>query len=303
MDISSKIAVCLDDLMKWEYFVFKKEIIPKRRVSTIMAGRQESKLRGRGLDFEEVRKYVPGDDIRNIDWKVTARTLVTHSKVFTEEKEKPAFALVDQSTSMFFGSTLYTKSVIAAQLSALHAFRAIKFGDCFGGMVFNDTDWQEIKPHRSRKTTQIFLNHVVSYNLQLLQRKKLTGQKDRFNEVLFKLKNIVTHDYTLSIISDFSNCNTEAIKSLISLSRHNDLILLHITDPFEIDLPEEKLLLSDGNYQIQWNSKKKKLREKYMQSFIDKSQQLKEMAMKYRMVYLVLSTHKPLEDQLKEVFR
>ncbi len=303
MSPSSKIAVSLDDLMRWEYYIFQKEIIPRRRVSTIMGGRQESKLRGRGLDFEEVRKYVPGDDIRNIDWKVTARTHITHSKVFTEEKEKPAFALVDQRSSMFFGSILYTKSVIAAQLSSLSAFRALKFGDRFGGIVFNDTRWQEIKPNRSRKITQVFFNHVVNFNQQLVKRKHLVSNSNRFNEVLFKLKNIITHDYTLTIISDFSDCNAEAIKSLISLSRHNDLILLHVTDPFEENLPNEKLLLSDGNYQIQWNNKKKKLREQYRLSFAEKSQQLKEMALKYRMVYLEVSTHRPLEEQLMDVFR
>ena len=105
----------------------------KQKVKSILGGKHSSKLRGRGLDFEEVRTYVPGDDIRNIDWKVTARTQKTHSKGFSEEKEKPALIVVDQSKSMFFGSVKRTKSVVAAELAALAAFRILKEGDRVGG--------------------------------------------------------------------------------------------------------------------------------------------------------------------------
>ena len=106
-----EIAIELTDLTRLEHLVNDFNLLPKQAVHSALAGKHASKLRGRGLDFSEVRKYVHGDDIRNIDWKVTARTKVTHTKVFNEEKERPAFLIVDQSSSMFFASQGTVKSV------------------------------------------------------------------------------------------------------------------------------------------------------------------------------------------------
>ena len=135
------VFISLQDLLKMEHharnFSFQAR---KQKVRSILGGKHASKLRGRGLDFEEVRNYVAGDDIRNIDWKVTARTQKTHSKVFSEEKEKPALIVVDQSKSMFFGSQRKTKSVVAAEIAALAAFRVLKEGDRVGGIVFAIND-------------------------------------------------------------------------------------------------------------------------------------------------------------------
>src|SRR5580692_11977125 len=89
------IVTSLEDLMRYEYLVQSRNLLPGHPVYSILAGRHASKLRGRGLDFEEVRHYVSGDDIRNIDWRVTARTGKTHSKVFNEEKERPVFTILD----------------------------------------------------------------------------------------------------------------------------------------------------------------------------------------------------------------
>jgi uncharacterized protein (DUF58 family) len=133
-----EIAVTLDDLMRYEWLVQTGKLLPSHPVYSILAGRHSSKLRGRGLDFEEVRPYIPGDDIRNIDWRVTARTGKTHSKVFTEEKERPTFILLDQTSWMFFGSTRFAKSVSAAQAAALGAFYTIKRGDRTGGIIFKE---------------------------------------------------------------------------------------------------------------------------------------------------------------------
>ena len=133
------VFVSLQSLLKMEHIASGFSFLAKKqKVRSILGGKHASKLRGRGLDFEEVRNYVAGDDIRNIDWKVTARTQKTHSRVFSEEKEKPALILVDQSKSMFFGSQRRTKSVVAAELAALAAFRIQKEGDRVGGVVFAD---------------------------------------------------------------------------------------------------------------------------------------------------------------------
>ena len=139
LENSNPIFVTLQDLLAKEHsaqgFSF---LAKKQKVRSVLGGKHASKLRGRGLDFEEVRNYVAGDDIRNIDWKVTARTQKTHSRVYSEEKEKPTLIVVDQSKSMFFGSQHKMKSVVAAELAALASFRILKEGDRVGGIVFAD---------------------------------------------------------------------------------------------------------------------------------------------------------------------
>src|ERR1700754_1797969 len=121
-----EVVTSLSDLMRFEWLVGSRKLLPAHPVYSLLAGRHASKLRGRGLDFEEVRQYIPGDDIRNIDWKVTARTGTTHSKVFNEEKERPTFMVLDQSSWMFFGSQRFVKSVAAAHAAAIGAFYTLK---------------------------------------------------------------------------------------------------------------------------------------------------------------------------------
>lgn len=301
-DTSSLISITLKDLMRWEYFVKVKEILPKRRVSSILAGRHSSKLRGRGLDFEEVRNYVPGDDIRNIDWKVTARTKKTHSKVFVEEKERPSITILDQSKGMFFGSQKYMKSVIAAEVAALHAFRTIKMGDRFGGWIFNDVDIDHITPHRSKKNIQRFLKLVEKYNNALVDYTGKLQENSRLNEVLLRVSKSVTHDYVIGVISDFEQMNQETLKILSRLSKHNDVVLIQISDPFEDELPKHKFLLSDGELQLSYQKKEATSNDKFEQWAKGNREELVDFAKKYRMVHINFSTDLPLAEQVKNVF-
>ena len=101
----------------------------RQPIQSLLAGRHASRLRGRGLNFEEIRRYHPGDDVRQIDWKVTARTRKAHSRVYTEERERPNLLVVDQRVTMFFGSQVRMKSVVAAEAAALAAWRAVGVKD------------------------------------------------------------------------------------------------------------------------------------------------------------------------------
>ena len=111
-------------------------------------GQQNSRLRGRGVDFDQVRAYLPGDDIRNIDWRVTARSQKVHTKVFNEERERPVFLIGEQSPRLFFGSQRYLKSVLAAETCALIAWTALAHHDRVGGMVFGPGQCHEVRPRR-----------------------------------------------------------------------------------------------------------------------------------------------------------
>lgn len=297
------IFVSLKDLLRMEHlsrgFSF---LASKQKVRSIMGGKHASKLRGRGLDFEEVRNYVPGDDIRNIDWKVTARTQKTHSRVFSEEKEKPALILVDQSKSMFFGSEKRTKSVVAAQLAALAAFRVLKEGDRVGGIVFADNGVDIIYPKRDRKNILRFLERIVARNRELKDSKPVVFEQ-ALKETLTKTKNIVTHDFLILIISDFHRYSPEVVRFISRLAQHNDVLLAKIVDPMEREIPEATLVAGDAEKQLILDGEDKKIRQKYQSDFEDNFSKFQAQMKKHRVPLFLIDTIIDIDQQMKEIFK
>jgi uncharacterized protein (DUF58 family) len=296
-----EVAVTLQDLMEYEYLVEAGTLLPSHPVYSILAGRHASKLRGRGLDFEEVRVYVPGDDIRNIDWRVTARTGQTHSKVFNEEKERPTFLVIDQTSMMFFGSQRYTKSVIAAQATALGAFYTLKRGDRAGGLVFTDDNYHLVFPKRSKSLVQYFLQLICDANQKLPERTEVKLNTSALNEMLDRTLKNITHDYVVTVVSDFSQHNADTKKLLQKLSYHNDVIVMHISDPLDDQLPDGKIVLTDAHHQIQWENKRKDWGIKYKTSAEDFRQQLKDELKTYRIPVVFYTTAEPVENQVLKI--
>lgn len=303
---SKNIIPTLSELMKLEHLVASTgfSLLPKQPVHSVLAGKHASKIRGRGLDFEEVRKYVPGDDIRNIDWRVTARTRITSTKVFTEEKEKPVLAITDMTQGMFFGSQVYTKSFIAAQMVAISAFKVLKNGDRFGGLIFNNDDYRVFAPQRSRKVVLQYLQKLVEESQTLASSEKNIHQKEELLEkALRRTLSMATHDYLIIIISDFYDLSAKSKKSLIQLSKHNDVILARINDPLEEKLPKDKIVLSDGDLQLLWDAGKKDAGKKYKNTQLEsKTAFFKEME-KYGIPVIQLNTVDTIDVQLKSIFK
>lgn len=295
-----EVVTTLKDLMRFEYLVQSNQLLPEHPIYSILAGRHASKLRGRGLDFEEVRQYVAGDDIRNIDWRVTARTGKTHSKVFNEEKERPTFILLDQSSWMFFGSERYVKSVSAAHAAAISAFYTIKRGDRTGGIIFNEEGYDYVEAKRSKALAEYFLQKVVERNRVLPSLKRVKPNTDLLNAMLKRTRSIVTHDYVVTVISDFSAIDTTTKNQLRDLSNHNDVILIHISDALDEQLPDGKWLLSDGKYQIAWQNSKRGSGQLYSESYRGMRDQLNDDLRRYRIPVVWFNTRDPIEDQIVE---
>lgn len=297
------IFITLNELLKMEHlsrgFSF---LARKQKVRSILGGKHASKLRGRGLDFEEVRNYVPGDDIRNIDWKVTARTQKTHSRVFSEEKEKPTLIVVDQSKSMFFGSKNKTKSVVAAELAALAAFKVLKEGDRVGGIVFADKGIDIIYPKRDRKNILRFLEKIVTRNRELMDSEPVEFDT-ALAETLTKIKNIVTHDFLVVLISDFHRYRPEVVKFITRISQHNDVILAKVHDPMEQVIPKKKFIAGSSGKQVPIDGENKKLRKDFKTEFDGQFERFKEEMKKHGIPVLSIDTIDETDVQLKRLFK
>ena len=303
MDKSNpNIFLNLENLLKFEWISsvlnFK---VGKQKSNSVLIGRYASRLRGRGLDFEESRPYVIGDDIRNIDWNVTAKTGKTHTKVFTEEKEKPAFIYVDQSPSMGFGSKHKTKAVVAGELASLFAHKIRKNGDRVGGMVFTGTDYELIIPKRDPKNTIYFLQKIIEANHKIYEPKEFDFEY-ALNEIIQKINNVVTHDYLVFIISDFYRYNSSVIEYLSQISLHNDLVIIKVYDEMEAEIPAEKMTISNRKKQISLSGNNKKLREELKNDFDTNYKNFKSELEKYNVSVFKINTSEPVENQIIELF-
>lgn len=299
----SEVFTSLKELLAMEHLAQYFTLIARnQRVRSAMGGRHASKMRGRGLDFEEVRHYVKGDDIRNIDWKVTARTQQTHTRVFREEKEKPALIIVDQSRSMFFGSVKRTKSVVAAELAALAAFRVLKQGDRVGGVVLADRGIDIVLPKRDRRNILRLFDKIVERNHQLFDH-EIPDYPALLKEAMGKVRNIVTHDYLVVVISDFQRYSPDVIKFISQVAQHNDVVLFKVEDPFERSLPKSNFIAGDTETQISIDGRKEQVRKKVQKGYDDDLDSFKVKMQKYRVPVLTINTVDPIDQQLKDIFR
>ncbi len=252
--------MALADLIALRFPARQLRLARKTRALSVLAGPNKSNFRGRGIDFEEVRSYQPGDDIRTIDWRVTARTGSAHTKIFREERERPVLVVTDQRNSMFFGSSHCFKSVLAAQLGALLCWSALDNGDRIGGLVFNEQEHRDIRPRRSRKTALALLSELERYNRAL---PKDNGRADNsFSSVLAKLRRIARPGSSLFLVSDFQGLEeSQALEHLFQLAQHTEITAIACCDAMEFELPRaghytvsqgsERTSLYTGDRQIQ----------------------------------------------------
>ena len=194
------------------------------------SGGYVSRFKGRGMEFDEARLYQPGDDIRSIDWLVTARTGKTHTKVFREERERPVFISVDNRPAMHFATRGVFKSVQAAKIAALLAWVAQHKGDRIGGQIYTDSACQEVKPQNGKHAVLRFLNTLTNARAYL-------NLEMTLERMLARLVQHARPGSLVYIISDFRGFNQETEKHLAKLARHCDVVLIHIYDELESHLP------------------------------------------------------------------
>jgi uncharacterized protein (DUF58 family) len=299
--MGARAYVELADLLKLRYQAQGFSYLPKQPIHSLLSGSHASRLRGRGLNFEEIRGYLPGDDIRNIDWKVTARIGKPHTRVYTEERDRPALLLVDQRLNMFFGSTASTKSATAAEAAAASAWRVLSVGDRPGALVFNDTTIDSVRPHRSETRVLELLNVVLRMNQALKVDAGIEPNAAQLNEVLRVANAQATHDYLVCLISDLDGADDETARLMTRLAEHNDVMVLFVYDPLETELPESgKLVVSDGDLQLQVDSADAELRTKFREDFDERLESARGLLLKRQVPVLPISTVQPVIEQVRD---
>jgi uncharacterized protein (DUF58 family) len=264
------------------------------RVMGSQAGSRLSKLRGRGLDFSEVRAYQPGDDVRTIDWRVTARKNKPHTKVFREERERLTLVVVDQTQSMFFGSKVRLKSVAAAELAALSAWQAFHHNDRVGGMIITNDSHIMHKPYRNVKSVARFLGDLSKAN-QALSRSGLHPPVQHFADALLQLRRLAHNNYRIYVISDFQPMGDHWRDAFRSLSQGNEVVALRVYDPLEAQLPPaNSYTVADGANRWQFHAGDKTLRARYEQKFEASSERFKTVCQQTAVSYRFVPTHEPL---------
>ena len=274
--------------------------LPQQPLHSLLSGRKRSRLRGRGLDFEELRHYRPGDDIRSMDWRVTNRTGKPHVRVYTEERDRPVILVVDQRLAMFFGSQHRMKSVTAAELAALGAWRVLDQGDRVGAILFNDAEIRQIKPSRSQRSVLSMLSQLATMNRELTADSTQPTQPARFAEVIDIAERMTGHDYLVIIISDFDGWNAQALAGIKRMAQHNDLVAGLVFDPLERDISgASDLVVSDGRFQLQLEPQKRALADRFQESFHSTVNDLQLELRKHSMPVLTVNTVDPVFEQLR----
>lgn len=293
------VRVSLGELIEMRHRVREVQLFstPARRSPLI--GLHHSKLRGRGVDFDQVRVYQAGDDVRTIDWRVTARTQEPHTKLFHEERERPIYLLVEQSRQLFFGSGLMFKSVLAAQAASLIGWAALGHNDRIGGLVFGDLEHHEIKPRRSKQSLLQLLNRLARANQALSLDSQ--GSRDSFGLALRRAREVLRPGSLVVILCDERTLSDSSEQQLLLLARHTDLLLLPLSDPLDHALPAAGLLrFAEYGAQLELDTQDAELRQAYRALGEARQARWQRLAQKLGVPLLALNTQTEMVEQLRE---
>ena len=272
------------------------EIRTKRLVNEVFAGEYESVFKGEGVEFSEVREYVPGDDIRRIDWNVTARMGHPFVKKFREERERTLIFLVDASSSEYFGSISRQKINLASEVTALLSFSAITNNDKVSLLLFTDIIEKFVPPKKGRR-------HVLRIIRDLLYFKP-QGRKTNIKLALEHLNRVLRKRSIVFLISDFLDKGFE--KPLKITAQKHDLIAVRIRDPLEFSIPGFSgwIMLEDAETgDIGWfNTGDRKRRMDYGLQQLDVMERQKEFFTSNNIDIIDLNTSKPYVDELVRFF-
>ncbi|MCK8044052.1 DUF58 domain-containing protein [Shewanella sp. 1CM18E] len=253
--------------------------LPEKRAKAkaSLAGHRASLIKGRGMEFAEVRHYQSGDDVRTIDWRVTARTGQAHTKLFVEERERPVLLLLDLSSSLYFGSSLMLQSVQAAHLATTLGWNAIMHGDRLGALIATEHEHIELKPRSRQQGILQVVSAIKKLHHNQLQNLTQEPEPDHMAKACQRLRRLAKPGSLIWIVTDGSHFSPACLAALSDLKRHCDIGAFLVTDPLrqgELTLPKHfqlpvregaKELIIDRNSYEQWLLSQKTLQNNFIE--------------------------------------
>ena len=211
------------------------------RVNSLQTGAYVSHFKGRGMEFDESRPYQPGDDPRNIDWRVTARSTEAYTKLFREERERPVLIVTDLRSNMQFATRGCFKSVSAARVGALLAWAAHHRGDRLGGLIFGDRSHRELRPRLGRQAALRYMHELVTHPAWSANgtssENRDQEEEAAFTQAMAALRRVSRPGSLVAVVSDFVGMTRTAQAYLTGVARHSEVLAVLISDPLERRLP------------------------------------------------------------------
>ena len=272
-------------------------------IGALQSGDYQSAFKGRGMEYDESRLYQAGDDIRNIDWRVTARSGKAHTKLFREERERPVHVWVDFRSPMFFATRGKFKAVIAAELASLFAWTAQRQGDRVGGIVFSDSVHHELKPQRGKSAVLRLIKHMVEHPSWDHSNVKEDKQQGLLHS-LINLRRLVKPGSMVILLSDFRGLDEQSRSHLIRMRQHNEVLMVHIYDWLEEFLPPAgHYRITDGQQELEFDTHNQKLINEHTHKFNAHKEFLLKTARSCHMNYLSCRTEDDPASVIKEGLR
>lgn len=276
--------------------VKKIEIRTSRLVNDLFGGEYESIFKGRGIEFADVREYVPGDDIRTIDWNVTARSQHPFVKKYVEERELAVFFVIDGSGSQKFGSGAKFKSTIAAEISALLAFSAIKNNDKVGLLIYTNHVEKFVPLKKGKSHALRVIREILYYQTK--------NEKTNLQSALTHLQKVLKRRAVIFIISDFIDTGFE--KTLKALARRHDIIAIQLTDPREKEIPNVGLIEledSETGETMLLDANSQKIKKEYRAYIQARAEKLNRLFQSAKIDKIEIDTAASYVDPIMKFFR
>ena len=298
-DAFTGLVAHLDELIAMRPAGGESGFAPARKVRTHQNGGYRSSFHGRGMEFDEVRAYQPGDDIRTIDWRVTARTGRTHTKLFQEERERPVLILLDARAFMRFGSRVCFKSVAAARAAALLAWISLDGGDRVGGLVLRPSGLVFHPPQRSRARVMALLKAMADATQDQFDAPSAVGPEPGLAEAISRLRRAARPGTLVFLVSDFHDFDPAAARELARLSLQCQITNVLVFDVLEAAAPRGGAYpFSDGTAVGRVEAESNRVRAAYARRFAERHAALSDLSRQRGMSFVTLATGQDPADIL-----
>ena len=288
--------VTLDELMEQRQYIRYVRHYNINKSTSSRVGDVKSAFKGRGIELEEVRAYNFGDDVRDIDWRVTARKQDPYTKIYNEERDREVYVLLDLSASMVFGTKKELKSVSAAKVSALLGWLALDNKDRFGACVFDGENTYSFKPQSHQGAMIALFKKITELSSNVL---KSAGEADLLKPLQI-LRKMVKSQAIIFIVSDFSDFNDKVKHVLASLAKDSKVFCVDIFDVLEKKPPKSgEYKVKHNNESLVFDTSSPSFRAEYARYFNDRGEEVRKFCNRFGAKYLEVSSENPLYSQLR----